>query len=272
MSADPSSRLPDLAPRRIDGVNWIGVWTLYLKEVRRFLKVIKQTVLAPVVTTLLFLAVFTLALGRSIEIGGDIRFDVFLAAGLVTMAVLQNAFANASTSLVTSKIQGNIVDLLMPPLGPAEVTAAMALGAVTRGLVVGAATVLAMALVVGFPVPAPQTALFFAAMGSCMFGLLGMLAGMWAEKFDHLSAITNFVVTPLTFLSGTFYSIDRLPPVWNQLAHGNPVFWIIDGVRAGLIGWSDSDPWIGAVLVVALNAVLLVACYRLFRSGYKLKA
>jgi len=260
------------APRGIHGVNWIGVWTLYRKEVWRFVKVINQTVAAPVVTTMLFLAVFTLALGRRVELGADISFPEFLAPGLVMMALLQNAFANTSSSIVGSKMQGNIVDLLMPPLGPGELAAAFALGAVTRGLVVGTGTTVVMALVIGFAMPAPLLALYFAVMGALFFGLLGIVAGIWAEKFDHLSAVTSFAVTPLTFLSGTFYSIDRLPGIWNDLAHLNPVFWLIDGFRAGMIGWSDSTPLFGAIAIAVLDLVLFVLCWRLFATGWKLKA
>jgi ABC-2 type transport system permease protein len=260
------------APRRIRGVNWIGVWTLYRKEVWRFIKVINQTVAAPVVTTLLFLAVFTLALGREIRLGADLSFPEFLAPGLVMMALLQNAFANTSSSIVGSKMQGNIVDLLMPPLGPAEITAAFALAAVTRGLVVGSATALVMAAVVGFALPAPLTALYFAVAGALFFGLLGLVAGIWAEKFDHLSAVTNFLVTPLTFLSGTFYSIDRLPGIWNDLAHLNPVFWLIDGFRAGMTGWSDGPPLTGAIAIAILDLALFALCWRLLTTGWKLKA
>ncbi|MEQ8396327.1 ABC transporter permease [Thalassobaculum sp.] len=260
------------APRRIRRVNWIGVWTLYKKEVWRFIKVINQTVAAPVVTTLLFLAVFTLALGRDVQLGAGISFPMFLAPGLVMMSLLQNAFANTSSSIVGSKMQGNIVDLLMPPLGPGELTAAFALGAITRGLVVGTVTAVTMALVVGFAMPSPLLALYFAVMGALFFGLLGVVAGIWAEKFDHLSAVTNFAVTPLTFLSGTFYSIDRLPGLWNSIAHLNPVFWLIDGFRAGMIGWSDSTPWIGGVAIAGLDLALFALCWRLFATGWKLKA
>lgn len=260
------------APRRIRRVNWIGVWTLYRKEVWRFIKVINQTVAAPVVTTLLFLAVFTLALGRDVQLGATISFPMFLAPGLVMMSLLQSAFANTSSSIVGAKMQGNIVDLLMPPLGPGELVTAFALGAVTRGLFVGTVTTVAMAVVVGFTMPSPLLALYFATMGALFFGLLGVAAGIWAEKFDHLSAVTNFAVTPLTFLSGTFYSIDRLPGMWNTLAHFNPVFWLIDGFRAGMIGWSDSAPWIGGAAIAVLDVALFALCWRLFATGWKLKA
>ena len=271
-AGSPKNHATPSPPRTLRGVNWVGVWTLYKKEVWRFLKVINQTVAAPIITTLLFLTVFTLALGRQIDLGADITFPQFLAPGLVMMAVLQNSFANTSSSVVGAKMQGSIVDLLMPPLGRGELTVALALGAVTRGLVVGLGTTAAMALIVGFSAPSLWLALYFAVMGSLLFGLVGVLTGMWAEKFDHLSAVTNFIITPLTFLSGTFYSIDRLPGVWNDVAHLNPVFWLIDGFRAGMIGWSDSAPWIGAMAIAVLNLAIATLCWRLFAIGYKLKA
>ena len=259
-------------PRLIQGVNWMGVWTLFLKEVRRFVKVGTQTVAAPAVTTLLFLAIFTLALGREIELGADVTFPEFLAPGLVMMAILQNAFQNTSSSLMISKVQGNIVDVLMPPLGPGELVTAYVAAGIVRGLVVGSSTTIVMSIVVGFEFANPLLALFFAIIGSMFLALLGVLAGLWSEKFDHLSAVTNFLITPLTFLSGTFYSIDRLPGIWNEVAHLNPIFWLIDGFRAGMIGWSDSDPMIGAAVVLGLNCVLIAWAHQLLKRGYKLKA
>ncbi|UUX51932.1 ABC transporter permease [Nisaea acidiphila] len=266
----------DFAPvptvRRVGPVNWIGVWTLYEKEVRRFLKVITQTVFAPVVTSLLFLAIFTLALQRSIDLGNGISYSEFLAPGLVVMAMMQNAFANTSSSIMISKVQGNIVDVLMPPLGPGELLAAFALGGVTRGLIVGTSTVITMAFAVGFHAAHWPVAIFFALSASLAMSLIGIAAGMWSGKFDHLSSVTNFVIQPLAFLSGTFYSIDRLPGIWNQLAHLNPFFYMIDGVRYGLIGWSDTSPLIGAAVLTAMNAALIGLCYLLLKRGYKIKS
>ncbi|WP_051285287.1 ABC transporter permease [Nisaea denitrificans] len=264
--------IPVPSVRRVGVVNWIGVWTLYEKEVRRFLKVITQTVFAPVVTSLLFLAIFTLALQRSIDIGGGISYSEFLAPGLVVMAMMQNAFANTSSSIMISKVQGNIVDVLMPPLGPGELLAAFALGGVTRGLIVGVSTVITMSLAVGFHAAHWPVAIFFAVSASLALALIGIAAGMWAEKFDHLSSVTNFVIQPLAFLSGTFYSIDRLPGIWNQIAHLNPFFYMIDGVRYGLIGWSDSDPLIGAAVLTVMNAALMGLCYLLLKRGYKIRS
>ena len=254
------------------GINWIGLWTLYDKEVRRFLKVFMQTLAAPVVTTLLFLAIFTLAFGGSSRIVWDLPFIQFLAPGLIIMAVAQNAFANTSSSLLISKIQGNIVDVLMPPLSPAELLIAFAAAGITRGIAVALAVGLAMWPFVDFHIASWGYMIFFVIAASLMMALFGMFAGIWADKFDHLSAITNFVVTPLTFLSGTFYSIDRLPEPWLAFAHVNPFFYMIDGFRYGFIGISDTEPWIGVLVLGGLDLLLWIFCHRILSTGYKLKA
>ncbi|WP_374444165.1 ABC transporter permease [Stella sp.] len=253
------------------GQNRQGLWSLYRKEVTRFFKVAVQTVLAPLVTTLLFLAVFTLALGGADRTVGGVPYVQFLAPGLVMMAIVQNGFANSSSSLVNAKVQGNVVDLLMPPLSPAVLTAGFALGGMTRGLVVGLVVGLAIALFVRLPVADPAAILFHAVAGSLMLALVGILAGLWSEKFDHIAAVTNFVVTPLAFLSGTFYSVERLPPEWAFVAHLNPFFYLIDGFRAGFIGHADGSRAVGYAVVLAADALLWLACHRLFRAGYKLK-
>ena len=252
--------------------NWIGVWTLYEREVRRFVKVYAQTLIAPVVTTLLFLAVFALALGpdRS-EIAG-IPFIEFLAPGLVMMAVAQNAFANTSSSIVISKIQGNIVDTLMPPLTAHELTLAFALGGATRGVAVGILTMLAMAPFAEIGVAHLGFALFHLVAASLLLSLIGVAGGIWSEKFDHIAAVTNFVVTPLAFLSGTFYSLDALPEAFVRIALLNPFFYMIDGFRYGLIGYADGSPGMGIGVLVGANAALWFACWRMFATGYKLKA
>lgn len=260
------------SPRRIGLFNGRGAWTLYAKEVRRFLKVSQQTLMAPVVTTLLFLAIFALALGGDQRMIAGVPFDQFLAPGLVMMAVAQNAFANTSSSLVISKVQGNIVDVLMPPLSPSELTLGYALAGVTRGLCVGAACILAMTLFVETHIRDLGLVLYHAAMASLMLSLLGLMGGIWADKFDHIAAVTNFVVTPAAFLSGTFYSIELLPGFWNALAHANPLFFLIDGFRAGFIGKSDGPLLAGALVVAAVNAVLWAICHAMFKRGYKLKA
>lgn len=260
------------APRRLGRINWLGFWTLYAKEVRRFLKVHFQTIWAPVVTTLLFLAIFALALGRAVEQIGGVGFMEFLAPGLIMMAMVQNAFANTSSSLIIAKVQGNIVDLLMPPLSPMEQTLAIALGGVTRGLVVGAVVGTVMTTVVSIDVHSLAFILYHAVMASLMLSLLGMMGGIWADKFDHMAAITNFVITPLSFLSGTFYSIERLPEPFHLFALFNPFFYMIDGFRFGFIGHADGSVMVGATVVMAVNAALLACTYWMFRTGYKLRA
>ncbi len=261
-----------LAPRHYSTINWVGLWTLYVKEVRRFMSVATQTILAPMVTTLLFLAVFVLALGHAVdEVAGE-PYRAFLAPGLIMMAITQNAFANTSSSILISKIQGNIVDLLMPPLTPLERTIGVAGGGLTRGLTVGIATWVAMVPFVPLGIAHPLFILFHAVMASLLMSLVGVLAGVWAEKFDHMAAITNFVVTPAAFLSGTFYSAARLPEFWQGVAHMNPLFYVIDGFRYGFIGHADGSLTAGILVLLGANAVLLWLTHRLFATGYHLKA
>ncbi len=266
--------VPEFAPRirRFGAVNWLGFWTLYVREVRRFLKVSMQTVAAPVVTTLLFLAVFLLALGAQQRHIGDVPYIEFLAPGLIMMAMVQNAFANTSSSLMIAKVQGNIVDVLMPPLSPAEFTWGFALGGVTRGVLVGLVVAATMAVFVPVRIALPGFALFHAFAASLLLSLLGVLGGIWADKFDHIAAVTNFVVTPLSFLSGTFYSIERLPPPWHQIALWNPFFYMIDGFRYGFIGVADGAVWVGVAVMVGINGALVALCHVLVARGYKLKA
>jgi ABC-2 type transport system permease protein len=258
--------------RQFGAVNWLGLWTLYEREVRRFLKVGMQTVAAPVVTTLLFLAIFLLALGGQQRMVAGVPFLAFLAPGLVMMAMVQNAFANTTSSLMIAKFQGNIVDMLMPPLSPLEITLGLALGGATRGIVVGLVVTAAMALVVPIHVFAPGLALFHAFAASLLLSVLGIMGAIWADKFDHIAAVTNFIVTPLSFLSGTFYSIDRLPHAWRMAAFFNPFFYMIDGFRSAFIGHADGSIAAGIAVMTALNAALLWACHRMIASGYKLKA
>ena len=259
------------APPQIGIVNWIGVWTFYVKEVRRFVKVATQTIFAPVVTSLLFLAIFTLALGRAVETVGGVPFAVFLAPGLIMAAIIQNAFANTSSSLLISKIQGNIVDVLMPPMNPAELTVGYVLAGMTRGIAVAAATGLAIAMLVPLPMHSIVFVLFHGATGALMLSLLGVMAGIWADKFDQVAGVTNFVIMPLAFLSGTFYSIERLPLIWQTIAHFNPLFYLIDGFRYGFIGHADGSLLIGVLVVISVNVALWWLCHVMFATGYKLK-
>ena len=266
------SEQPALAPRHMGAVNWLGLGTLYAKEVRRFLNVYLQTVAAPVVTSLLFLAVFLLALGRAVETVNGIAFATFLAPGLIMMTMVQNAFANTSSSITIAKVQGNIVDILMPPLSPGEMVAGFAFGAVTRGVVVGVVTAIFMSFFVDVAIHNIWAILYFGFSASLMLSLLGIAGGVWAEKFDHIAVVTNFVVTPLSFLSGTFYSAESLPEAGQVLVHFNPFFYMIDGFRYGFTGISDGTIMTGVVVLAAVNAALWMLCYRMIKSGYKLKA
>ena len=258
----------------IRSVNWGGLWTLYVKEVRRFFKVQLQTVWAPAVTTMLFLVIFTVALGREGRQVMGVPFADFLAPGLIAMGMIQNAFANASFSLLVGKIQGTIVDYLMPPLSVGELITGLLGAAVTRALLVGFAVWLAMLAWPGVHVfPSHVWAvLWFGLMGSVMLGLLGLITSVWAEKFDHAAAVTNFVVAPLALLSGTFYSIDALSPLFRAVSHANPFFYVISGFRYGFLGTTDSPVAVGALLLLAINAALGALCYALLKSGWKLKA
>ncbi len=243
-----------------------------MKEVRRFLNVFTQTLLAPMITTLLFLAIFTLALGRAVQQVGGVSFAEFLAPGLVMMAMVQNAFANTSSSIVISKVQGNIVDILMPPLSPWELTLGVVGGGVTRGVLVGLTVALAMTLFVPVSIHDPLIIVFHAVNASLMLALLGMIGGIWAEKFDHIAAVTNFVITPFSFLSGTFYSIERLPATWHAVALLNPFFYMIDGFRYGFIGHADGSLTVGMLLVLSVNVALWTLAHRMIATGYRLKA
>ena len=252
-------------------LNWFGAYTLYCKEVRRFLKVPAQTVIAPMATTLLFLAVFSLALGGADRAMAGVPLLNFLAPGLIIMAMMQSSFANASSSLIMAKIQGTIVDLLMTPLGPLEMMIGFVLGGATRGLITGAVLLLAVQPFVTLAPMHLGYVLFHAVAASIMLALLGLLGGLWAEKFDHISAVTNFVITPLAFLSGTFYSVDRLPGAWRGISQLNPFFYAIDGFRYGFIGHADGGLVTGLVVLTVVDIILWLVCLRLLASGYKLK-
>ena len=257
----------------LKGVNWGGLKTLYIKEVRRFFKVQMQTVWAPAITTLLYLAIFTVALGRGGRTVMGVPFANFIGPGLIVMAMIQNAFANASFSLLVGKIQGNIVDYLMPPLSTGELIAGLVGAALTRAFLVGFAVWLAMLLWPGVSVEVhrPELVFWFGLMGALLLSLLGLLTSLWADKFDHAAAVTNFVVTPLSLLSGTFYSVKQLAPTFQKISHANPFFYVISGFRAGFLGTSDSPLWVGGVALLVLNLVLWLVCYSLLRRGWKIK-
>jgi ABC-2 type transport system permease protein len=260
--------------RVIRNVNWAGMNALYLKEVRRFMKVQLQTVWAPALTTLLYLMIFVLAMGRGGIVIMGAPFADFIAPGLIIMGMIQNAYQNASFSLLVGKIQGTIVDFLMPPVSAGELLLALVASSITRAVMVGIAIWLAMLLWPGVHViPAhPLAVLWFGLMGSALLSFIGILTSIWAEKFDHAAAIANFVVAPASLLSGTFYSVDRVAPLFRAIMHGNPFFYAISGFRYGFLGTSDSPVLLGAGALLALNAVLAFFCYRALARGWKIKA
>lgn len=259
--------------------NRVGLLTLYIKEVRRFLKVQTQTVWAPAATTLLFLVIFTVAMGRGGRMVLGVPFATFVAPGLIIMGMMQNAFANSSFSLLAGKIQGTIIDFLMPPLSEGELLVGIVAAAITRAVLVGCAVALAMILWPGVTVIArhPWAIVWFGLMGATMLSFMGVLASLWAEKFDHNAAVTNFVIQPLSLLSGTFYVINNLSPAFQTISRANPFFYVISGFRFGFLGQSDIGDTNHAVMGAALglgllNAALGYISYRLLKSGWKLKS
>lgn len=250
----------------------LGVWVLYQKETRRFVKVWMQTMVAPMVTTLLFLTVFQVALHHSDETRvGGLTFPEFLAPGLMMMALLQNAFANSSSSLIISKMNGCLVDVLLAPLSTTGFLLAMAAAAMTRGVMVALSVALAMMMFVPLSVQHPEFLAFHAILGGVSLGLVGVLTGMWAEKFDHVATITNFVVAPLSFLSGTFYSVQNLDPAWHFMIDFNPIFYMIDGMRYAMTGHHDGDLRLGLWVVFGVTALLWTLCYEGWKRGYGVK-
>ncbi len=264
--------LMDQDARRFGAVNWMGLFTLAQRETLRFLAVWTQTLLAPLVTAGLFLLIFNIAIGPSRSDVMGVPFLTFLAPGIMMMTVIQNAFANTSSSMVIAKVQGNIVDTLMPPLSPLEILLGYLAGGIVRGVLIACVVAAAFALVLGLLPQNPFVAIVFVIMGGAFMGALGLLAGIFANKFDQMAAITNFIVTPLAFLSGTFYSVEALPPLLNRLSHVNPVFYLIDGLRYGMIGVSDSSPLLGLAVCGAATALVCALIWQMLRTGYRLKA
>lgn len=258
--------------RRFGRVNWLGTATLAAREIRRFMTVWQQTVLAPLMTAGLFVVVFVVALGRGRGEVMGLPFVEFLGPGILMMTVIQTAFANSSSSLISSKMQGNIVDTLMPPLSAAEILAGYLAGSLARSLLVAAVIGVGLALLVGHVAVHPLLALAFIVLGALMLGGLGLLGGIVAQKFDQMAALTNFVVTPLSFLSGTFYSVQALPEPFRTLSHWNPIFYLIDGARHGFAGASDAPVARGlAVCLLTVVAVNALAWWWL-RTGFRMKA
>ncbi len=272
VSASAKSAYPELGVRHFGRFNHLGLWTLYRKEVRRFLKVWMQTLMAPIITTLLFLAIFSLALGGLRPDINGVPFVNFLAPGLIMMAVVQNAFANASSSLLVAKVQGNVVDFLMPPLSPLELNVGITMGGITRGLFVGGGTFIAMSLFIDLTIYNLFAALFYAGLASALLAQIGLLGGIWAEKFDHLATISNFVITPLSFLSGTFYSVSQLPDFAYVITQYNPFFYMIDGFRYALTGNAEGSLWFGAGLLIVLTLLTSALCQYVLAKGWRIKS
>ncbi|MBB5514271.1 ABC-2 type transport system permease protein [Rubricella aquisinus] len=271
-ATDPTDPTQQMGQRRFGRVNTLGALTLAQREIMRFTNVWTQTLLAPLATAGLFIAVFTLALAdRRGDVMG-VPFSQFIVPGILMMTVIQNAFANTSSSVVISKVQGNIVDTLMPPLSASEILFGYVAGGLLRGVMVAIAVAAIFFPLLGIGVSHLGWAVLFVVLGSVMMSLVGLLAGIYADKFDQMAAITNFVVTPLSFLSGTFYSIEVLPQLMQDLSHANPIFYVIDGARYGVLGVSDSSPVLGAVVVIGTCVALYAMAWWMVDRGYRLKS
>jgi ABC-2 type transport system permease protein len=248
-----------------------GPWTLFKKEVLRFWRVGFQTVAAPVISALLYLLIFSHVLGNHVEVYPGVPYTAFLIPGLIMMSVIQNAFANSSSSLIQSKVMGNLIFVLLTPLTYWEFFLAFLLSSMVRGLVVGFVIYLVALCFVSLPMVSPMLVIIFAVLASCLLGVFGIIAGLWAEKFDQMSLFQNFVIVPLSFLSGVFYSIHSLPPFWQKLSHLNPFFYMIDGFRYGFFGQGDISPWFSMTVVLGVFLGLSVVTIGMLKSGYKLR-
>ena len=258
--------------RRFGLINWVGAWTLYKKETLRFLNVWIQTIFSPLVTSLLFLLVLTLAIGTERGNVLGVPFIVFLAPGLIAMQVIQQSFSHSSSSFMIGKIQGNIVDLLYAPLSATEVTLSVSLASVTRSFVIAIISVLTFYLIIDIQIKNFGTLILFIFLSSFILGNVGIIAGLWAEKFDHMATVTNFIIIPLSFLSGTFYSIDRLPSVLKTISEFNPFLYMIDGIRYSFIGTADGSIKVGIIYLMILSFLSWLVTYILFKKGYKIKS
>ena len=248
-----------------------GFGTLLYKELLRFWKVSFQTVAAPVLTALLYLLVFAHTLEGRVQVYDGVRYTAFLLPGLVMMSVLQNSFANSSSSLIQSKISGNVIFILLPPISHVEFFCAYVLASMARGITVGACVLAVTAWFVELPLASPAWIVLFALAGSAILGALGLVAGIWADKFEQIAAFQNFIILPLTFLSGVFYSIHSLPPFWQGLSHLNPFFYMIDGFRYGFFGVSDVSPWLSLAIVGSAMLGVSAVAVHLLRIGYKIR-
>ena len=261
-----------IGSRRFGLINWVGAWTLYKKEVLRFLIVWIQTIFSPLISSLLFLLVLSLAIGTDRGDVLGVPFITFLAPGLISMQVIQQSFSHSSSSFMIGKIQGNILDLLYAPLSAAEVTVSISLAAVTRSVMIAAVSIIVFKLIIKIEITNYLLLVIFTLLSSFILGNIGIIAGLWAEKFDHMATVTNFVIVPLSFLSGTFYSIDRLPEFLQIVSKANPFFYMIDGFRYSFIGQADGSITIGLVYLTILSVVSWFITYLLYKNGYKIKS
>jgi ABC-2 type transport system permease protein len=249
----------------------VGFKTLFYKEILRFWKVATQTIAAPIVTSMLYLLIFGHVLEGRVEMLEGVNYTAFLIPGLVMMSVLQNAFANSSSSLIQSKITGNLVFILLPPLSHWEILSAYVTASIVRGLAVGLGVFVITAWFAHLSFVAPLWIIVFALLGAAILGAMGVIAGIWAEKFDQLAAFQNFLIMPATFLAGVFYSIQKLPPFWLAVSHFNPFFYMIDGFRYGFFGKSDVSPWTSLAIVTVFFVALAAVAINMLRRGYKLR-
>ena len=261
-----------IGTRRFGSVNWIGIWTLYKKEVLRFLAVSIQTIFSPIITSLLFLLVLSLAIGESRGNVLGVTFIYFLAPGLIAMQVIQQAFSHSASSFMIKKIDGSMVDLLYAPLSAGEVTLAVVFSAVTRSVMIAVISAITFYFIIELKIIHWMILITFTFLSSFILGATGMIAGLWAEKFDHMATVTNFIIVPLSFLSGTFYTIDKLPVFLQIISKLNPFFYMIDGFRYSFIGTSDSSIFNGIIYLSILSILLYFISYFLFKKGYKIKS
>ena len=261
-----------IGTRRFGLINWVGAWTLYQKEVLRFLLVWAQTLFSPLISSLLFLLVLSLAIGNERGDVLGVSFISFLAPGLISMQVIQQSFSHSSSSFMIGKIQGNIVDLLYAPLSAAEVTIAVSLASVTRAVMIAIISIITFMLIIEIQITNYFTLIAFTFLSSFILGNVGIIAGLWSEKFDNMATVTNFVIIPLSFLSGTFYSIERLPGLLKTISEFNPFFYMIDGFRYSFIGQADGSITVGLVYLTILSLVSWFITYLLYKNGYKIKS
>ena len=261
-----------IGTRRFGLINWVGAWTLYQKEVLRFLLVWAQTLFSPLISSLLFLLVLSLAIGNERGDVLGVSFISFLAPGLISMQVIQQSFSHSSSSFMIGKIQGNIVDLLYAPLSAAEVTIAVSLASVTRAVMIAIISIITFMLIIEIQITNYLALIAFTFLSSFILGNVGIIAGLWSEKFDNMATVTNFVIIPLSFLSGTFYSIERLPGLLKTISEFNPFFYMIDGFRYSFIGQADGSITVGLVYLTILSFVSWFITYLLYKNGYKIKS